>query len=287
MNYITCAVLAAVLTGCVPGFLKSANKKNAPVFSAFIVCCISVVFTLIIMAVNHSFEYLPRMSNVTLLYSLLSGTLEGLFLLCLSTAVSHGAIGLAVPVINLRGICITFLSFFLLHERVSVGKLCFIILLLLGTVFLESRPERKSSLRWVLFSFLALFLSTGVYYVNHFLLPDGTVITDCAMFIRFLVASGILACICVLGGGFKKAGRLKAGNWISMAAAGLSMGVVWLLNSVSEKTGNPLVIYIASCLYFPVAMLTARIMHREKFPVGAIIGTVFVLAGMIGMQFFS
>ena len=60
-----------------------------------------------------------------------------------------------------------------------------------------------------------------------------------------------------------------------------------LYNSVSEKTGDPLVVYIASCLYFPVAMLTARIMHREKFPVGAIIGTVFVLAGMIGMQLFS
>ena len=287
MNYITCAVLAAVLTGCVPAFLKSANKRNAPAFSAFIVCCISLVFTLIIMAVNDSFRYLPGVSNLTLLYSLLSGTLEGLFLLCLSTAVTHGEIGLAVPVINLRGICLTFLSFFLLRERVSVGKLCFMILLLLGTVFLESRPERRSSMRWVLFSFLALFLSAGIYYVNHFLLPEGTVITDCAMFIRFLVASGVLACICFLGGGFKKARKLKTGNWIAMAAAGMSLGLVWLLNSVSEQTGDPLVVYIASCLYFPVAMLAAKIIHREKFPVGAIIGTVFVLAGMIGMQMFS
>ncbi len=287
MNYITCSIAAAVLTGCVPGFLKSANKKNAPVFSAFIVCCVSVVFTLIIMAINDSFQYLPRVSNQTLLYSLLSGTLEGLFLLCLSTAVTHGTISLAVPVINLRGICITFLSFFLLAERISVGKLCFMIVLLLGTVFLESRPERKSSLTWVLFSFLALFLSTGIYYVDHFLLPEGTILSDCTMFIRFLVASGVLACISVLGGGFKKAGKLKAGNWISMAAAGLSMGVVWLLNSVSEKTGNHLVVYIASCLYFPAALLTARILHREKFPVGAIIGTVLVLAGMIGMELFS
>ncbi|MBQ6426790.1 MAG: EamA family transporter [Clostridia bacterium] len=287
MNYITCAVLAAVLTGCVPGFLKSANRKNAPVFSAFIVCCISVLFTVIIMAINDSFQYLPRISNLKLLYLLLSGTLEGLFLLCLSTAVTHGAIGLAVPVINLRGILITFLSFFLLHERVSVGKLCFMIALLLGTVFLESRPERKSSLNWVLFSFLALFLSAGIYYVDHFLLPEGAENTDCAMFIRFLIASGILACVSVLGGGFKKVGKLKAVNWISMAAAGLSMGLVWLLNGVSEKTGNQLVVYIASCLYFPVAMLTARILHREKFPVGAIIGTVLVLAGMIGMQLFS
>ena len=70
MNYITCAVLAAVLTGCVPGFLKSANRKNAPVFSAFIVCCISVLFTVIIMAINDSFQYLPRISNLKLLYLL-------------------------------------------------------------------------------------------------------------------------------------------------------------------------------------------------------------------------
>jgi len=283
IEWIGYAAASAVLVGLMPSFLKLGAKKAAPALGAALLSLVVLLFAVGIVVLEDRVEELFQVTNDTLLYLVLSGTLQGLFWLCLCTALIHGEVCRVVPLTNLSTVGALGLSVLVFHTEVGLWKLCAILLVLLGTLLIESRPETRSNARWAIFAFLALILLSAKSLTDTLYLEQTVVAESVANAVRTAVSALVLFCIAVLGSAFSSAKRITADGWIFLVLAGIAVGLAWLCDSRAELLGDPNYLAPIACASFPVALLCGSLFHREKFAAGALFGVLLTLAGMFGM----
>ena len=224
-----------------------------------------------------------EIGNEMLLYLVLSGALQGVVWLCLSAALIHGNVNRVIPITNLHVCGALGISVWLFHTTLSVWKLCCILLLLLGTLLLESRPDKGGNGKWALFAFLALFASAAKTLTDMLYLPESVISVSVANAVRTAISTVVLWCAALLGKSLNSAKRITADGWIFLVLAGMAIGVAWLCDSRAALLGDSSYLLPISCTAFPVALLGARIFHKEEMPAGAMFGILLALAGMFGM----
>lgn len=284
VEWIGYACASAILVGLMPSFLKLGSKKAAPALGAALLSLMVLLFAVGIVVLEDRVEDLFNITNDTLLYLVLSGTLQGLFWLCLCGGLIHGEVSRVTPLTNLSTVGALGLSVVVFKTEVGLWKLCAILILLLGTLLIESRPDTRSNGRWAIFAFLALILASAKSLTDTLYLQQTVIPESVANVVRTAASMVVLCCIAVLGGAFSSARRITADGWIFLVLAGMSVGLAWLCNSRAEALGDPNYLAPIACAAFPVSLLGGRIFHREKFAAGALFGVLLVLAGMFGMM---
>ncbi len=275
------ASASALLCGLLPSFMKTGVRRAAPSVAAALFATVTFLFALGAAAISGTLGPLQRIDNAGLLNLALDGLLDALVWLCLFTALSTGGVNRVMPVYNLAAAGAIGLTALLFQGRVGVWRLCCIVLLLLGTVLMESRQQKGRGYQWLLFSFLALAAAAAQLVYEARCLPalPGSV----QRLMAALVAMVLLWCLSAAGRSLNGLKKLQLEDWLFLLLAGVAAGLAGLCDTAVERMGDSTYVLPIRCCAFPLMMLFARIFHKEKMPGAAILGLLLAVFGMFGL----
>lgn len=280
-EWILYACASAVLCGLLPSFMKLGVRRAAPSVAAALYASVVFLFALGAVAISDTFAQVRAVENSALLSYAVSGLLRAVVWLCLFTALSTGGVNRVMPVHNLAAAAVTGLTALLLSRRLGVWPLCCIVLLLLGTVLMESRQQKGRGLKWLLFAVLALLAETAkrLFDASYLSGTPVSVVELLGSFTAMILLWGLSA----LGRSFGSLGKLKAEDWLFVLLAGVSTGLAWLCDASAARLGDSTYLLPIACCAFPLMMVFARLLNKERMPGAAVLGVVLAVFGMFGL----
>ena len=280
-EWILYACASAVLGGMLPSLMKTGVRRAAPAVAAALYAAMAFLFALAAAAIVGTLEQVRDIGNATLLWLLLAGMLRALLWLCLFTALSTGGGNRVMPIHNLAAAAAVGATALFFGGSIGIWRLCCLVLLLLGTVLMESRQQRGRGYRWLLFAFFALMAATALQLVDARLLGDMT--DSVQVLLESLVAAVLLLVLAAAGGTLKSLKKLQFEDYLYLLLSGLATGLAWLCDAATALHGDSTYLLPIACCAFPLMMLFARLFHKEKLPAAAALGLVLAVAGMFGL----
>jgi len=278
IRWILFAVSAAILRGLSPIFIRTGAKRADPSFAAALFSTMLLVIYFIPILLNGEQVDLFAVSNRELLFTILGGTLAAFACLCLFTALTGTGVNRVFPLINLSSVFVIVLGHFLFGESLGLWRICCIILILLGTVLIESRTHPSGSLRWLFYVFFALLLMTALPIINKAYLP-ATITTSFAQLLRTAFACVLLWIFAFARGRQKTARSMRVKGWISVLLAACCIGLALVCDIYGARLGDWSWLSPIRCLSFASMLLFARIFLKEKLSGSAVFGMLLVLFG--------
>lgn len=278
IRWIACAAGAALLRGAAPVCMRAGAKRSDPSFAAAIFATLLLLASCVPLWLTGQWAALFAVGNRSLLLIALSGLIAALAYLCLFTALTGAGVNRVLPLVNLSGVLMLALAYFFLGGRLGIWRLCCIVLILLGTVFMESRSEKSASLRWLLHAALALVCVTLVALIQKAHL-DAYVSETVALPLRTAAACVLLWIFALARGKQKTARAMGVRGWLGVAAAAVCAGLALVLQTLGSSLGEWSWLAPIGCLGFASMLLFARIFLKEKLPGSALFGLLLVLLG--------
>ena len=159
--WIAYALGSAILIGFVPTWMRCGAKRADPSAAAALfalvlsgACVASAVW-------KGNAAALLSFDARTYGYLALCGLLSAFVWLCLFTALTGGLVGKVFPVFVLWNLLYMTASHFLFGTSLGLWKICCIVLILLGVVFIESRTPNLKGQLWFVYALLAALAAAG------------------------------------------------------------------------------------------------------------------------------
>ena len=283
IRWISLAVAAALLRGATPVFMRAGAKRSDPSFAAALFSTVLLGVSLAPVLLNGEGDAFWAISNPSLIVLLLCGLLTALLYLCLFTALTGAGVSRVFPLVNLSEVLLVVLACFLFSGRLGVGRICCIMLVVLGTVLMLSRPERGASPRWLLYAFFSLACITGIALLNEGFL-SGVVSNSIVLPFRCAVASILLWIFTLARGRQKTARSMGPGSWIAILLAAISIGLSLICTVRGMALGEWSWLSPIQGLGLVSMLLFARIFLKEKLPGSAVFGLLLVVLGTFAIQ---
>lgn len=201
--------------------------------------------------------------------------------LCLFTALSTGGVSRVTPIVNLAPAIAAVFGALLFGGQLGVWRLCCLVLLLLGTVLMESRQQKGRGCRWLLFSLLALLCAAGHTLAQERLLAG--VAASVRTLMESLMAAVLLSLLALAGRSFQSLKKLRFDEILYLLLSGVATGLAALCDAAAARFGDTTYLLPIACCAFPLTLLFARLLHKEKIPASALLGLVFAVAGMFAL----
>lgn len=280
--WIALAVLATILLGAVPSWIRCAAKRADPsaatALFAFVLAgaCVGLLF------LEGKVEKIMQITQTQALWLALCGLLSALVWLSLFTALTGGLASKVVPIYLLWYLLNTVASHFLFGAPLGLWKICCIILVLLGVVFIESRTQRLKNQLWFVYAFLAALAAVGLQLLKQGVLTqafDDTV---------FHAGRAAFACVILWIFVFVRKKHLTLASFTLRAWVGIFFAALFLAGSYAAtyfaaRYGEMSTLAPIEVLTIFFAMLFARMFQKEKQPGSAIFGTLLVMLGQFGI----
>lgn len=283
IRWILLAVAAALLQGATPIFMRAGAKRSDPSFAAALFSTALFGVSLAPVLLNGEWGAFWVLGNQSLLILLLCGVLTALLYLCLFTALTGAGASRVFTLMNLSAFLLIVPAYFLFDGRLGVGRICCIMLVVLGTVLMQSRPERDASLRWLLYAFLALAFSIGISLLQEAFLKSA-VSDSMALTVRSAAACVLLWIFTLVRGRQKTARSMGLRSWVAILLAAVSIGLALLCQLLGARIGEWSWLRPIESLGLVSMLLFARIFQKEKLPGSAVFGLVLVLLGTFAIQ---
>lgn len=280
-EWILYACASAVLGGLLPSLVKTGVRRAAPAAAAAVYAAVAFLFALGAAAIAGTLGAVPSLNNGELVRLLAGGLLRALVWLCLFTALSTGGVSRVTPIVNLAPAIAAVLGALLFGGQLGVWRLCCLVLLLLGTVLMESRQQKGRGCRWLLFSLLALLCAAGHTLVQERLLA-GVAASVCTL-MESLMAAVLLSLLALAGRSFQSLKKLRFDEILYLLLSGVATGLAALCDAAAARFGDTTYLLPIACCAFPLTLLFARLLHKEKIPASALLGLVFAVAGMFAL----
>ena len=280
--WIAWAVGSALLLGAAPPLMRAGAKRSDPSVAAGLFALMFTAGACGVAALKGTLSAIRVIDNATLVSLLLSGLLSAFTWLCLFTALTGGQAGRVVPVVNLSTVAVLIASHFLLGAPLGLWRMCCIVLILLGTVLIESRAGGKARGRlWMLYAVLAALSYTGVRLMNDLSLAGiDPVLVDIG---RGAAASVLLWAFVLVRGKQRTMAGMPAAAWACAPLAALFCCGSAVCAYLSSLRGDMSMLAPVSVLSFAAAMLISRAALKERQPGSTVFGTLLVLLGMFAI----
>lgn len=274
-------VCAQLLYGLTPSMMRLGAKKTDPTAGAALFALTMAVGSCGLAAFEGKLSALWTIDNRTLTFVILAGALSALTWLSLYTALTGGLCSKVLPIVNLSTVAVLVSSHFLLHTALGLWRLCCIVLILLGTVLIESRTKGARSKLWMLYAGLAMLFYTATNLVQTLYLAN----LDAALieFGRSTTALVLLVIFLFARGKQKTFDRMNAASWIATPAAALCRCGGTTLCYLAAQRGDLSLLAPVTLVAFGSMMLFARLILKERQPGSALFGTLLVLLGMFAI----
>jgi uncharacterized membrane protein len=277
------AVAAALLRGATPVFMRAGAKRSDPSFAAALFSTALLGMSLVPVLLDGEWGAFWTVSNPSLIVLLVCGLLTAFLYLCLFTALTGAGASRVFPLVNLYEVLLVVMAYFLFDGRLGVGRICCIMLVILGTVLMQSRAARSASPRWLLYSFLALASIVCISLLNRAFL-SGVVSSSIVLPFRCAVACILLWVFTLARGKQKTARSMGLGSWITILLSALSIGLALICTTLGAALGEWSWLSPIQCLGIVSMLLFARIFLKEKLPGSAVFGLLLVVLGTFAIQ---
>jgi uncharacterized membrane protein len=280
--WIGLAVGSTILLGGVPSWIRSAAKRADPsAASAVFALCYAIASAAIVYAAGNP-ERALTVTGVQIVWLALCGLLSALTWLCLFTALTGGKVSKVMPVYAAAALAELAASHFLFGEPMGLWKICCIVLILIGILFIESRTTQIQGQLWFIYALIAVFAGAGAQLLQKGLIGDAL---DAGAYQAWRAAfASVFLWIFV----FARKKQVTLGDFTARAWFGIFFAAVFFAGSyalyfLASLRGDMSYIAPVGVLASLFVMLFARMFQKEKLPGSAVFGTLLVLLGQFGI----
>ena len=280
--WVALALGSTILLGGVPSWMRCAARRADPsaaaaVFALLLSACCGVLLQLT--------GGIPRVLMITqaqLLWIGVCGFLSALAWLSLFTALTGGKVSKVLPVFLLSQLITLAASHFLFGAPMGLWKICCMVLMLLGIVFIESSAQQIQSQLWFIYALIAVLAAAGAQLVRRGLVGEAgdSVVFE---FWRAAFAAVFLWIFVFLRGKQKTLGDFSPRAWIGALFAAVFLAGSFAATHFASLRGEMSYLAPIGVLTSVFVMLFARVFQKEKQPGASVFGTLLVILGQFGI----
>ncbi|MPN00214.1 hypothetical protein SDC9_147408 [bioreactor metagenome] len=208
--------------------------------------------------------------------------LSALSWLSLFTALTGGKVSKVLPVFLLSQLLTLAASHFLFGAPMGLWKICCMVLMLLGIVFIESSTPQLQSQLWFVYALIAVFAATGSQLVQRGMVGE-TFDSAVFAFWRAAFAAVFLWLFVFVRGKQKTLGDFSPRAWLGVLFAAVFLAGSWVLTYYASLRGDMSELAPIGVLTSVFVMLFARMFQKEKQPGASVFGTLLVILGQFGI----
>lgn len=280
--WIALALASTILLGGVPSWIRSAAKRADPSAAAALFALFLTVASAGFVFLTDGFAGLLALSVLQFVWIAVSGFLSALAWLSLFTALTGGKVSKVMPVYLVSSLVTLAVSHFLFGAPMGLWKICCMILILLGIVFIESSSQQIQSQLWFLYALIALLATAGSQLLRRGMLGEAF---DAQVFEfwRAAFASVFLWIFVFLR---KKQQTIKDFTpraWFGVLFAAVFLAGSYAATYFASLRGDMSQLAPVGVLTSVFVMLFARIFQKEKQPGATVFGTLLVVLGQFGI----
>ena len=280
--WVALAVCNTILLGGVPSWMRGGAKSADPSAAAAVFALVLTAAGAALLYFCGGLESLLSLSTLQIVWLGVCGLLSALTWLSLFTALTGGRVSKVIPVFLLSSLLTLVASHFLFGAPMGLWKICCMILVLLGIVFIESKTQQLQSQLWFVYALIAVAAATGLQLVQKGLL--GEAFDEKVLLLgRAAFAAVFLWIFVLLRGKQKMLAYVQARAWISLFFAAVFFAGSYAATYFASRRGEMSALAPVSILSFFFAMLFARMFQKEKQPGSVVFGTLLVLLGQFGI----
>lgn len=280
--WIALALASTILLGGVPSWIRSAAKRADPSAAAALFALFLTVASAGFVFLTGGFAGLLALSVLQFVWIAVCGFLSALAWLSLFTALTGGKVSKVMPVYLVSSLVTLAVSHFLFGAPMGLWKICCMILILLGIVFIESSSQQIQSQLWFLYALIALLATAGSQLLRRGMLGEAF---DAQVFEfwRAAFASVFLWIFVFLR---KKQQTIKDFTpraWFGVLFAAVFLAGSYAATYFASLRGDMSQLAPVGVLTSVFVMLFARIFQKEKQPGATVFGTLLVVLGQFGI----
>ncbi len=280
--WIALALGNTILLGATPNWMRCGAKRADPSAASALFALVLAGVLAVFLALTGGAGAFLTLSVKQYLTLAACGLLSALTWLSLFTAMTGGYVNKVIPVYLLGSVFTLTASHFLFGTPMGLWKICCIVVLLLGIVFIESSSKNLGGQLWFVYALIAALAYTGTALLRRGLLGDAF---DETLFQagRSAAASVFLWIFVFLRGKQNTLGDLSPRGWVGVSFAALSLAGSYACSYYASLRGDISELAPIGILTFAFVMLFSRMFQKEKHYGSTVFGTVLVLLGQFGI----
>lgn len=280
--WIALAVAATMLYGAVPSWIRCAARRADPSAATALFALLLAAACVGVLFLENKTQEALALSQTELLWIALCGLVSALVWLSLFTALTGGLVSKAIPVYLIWYLITTVASHFLFGTELGLWKICCIVLILLGVVFIESRTQRLKTQLWFVYAVIAALAAAGLQLLRQGVLTEA--VDDAVFHAGRAAFAAVFLWIFVLARGKQRTIALfSARAWIGIFLATVFLAGSYAVTYLASRRGEMSTLAPVKVLTIFFVMLFARMFQKEKQPGSAVFGTLLVMLGHFGI----
>ncbi|NLI53286.1 MAG: DMT family transporter [Clostridiales bacterium] len=280
--WVALALCSTILLGGVPSWMRGAAKRADPSAAAAVFALLLALACVALLYVGGGVGRALAVTNVQLLWLAACGFLSALTWLSLFTALTGGRVSKVMPVYLISSLVTLAASHFLFGAPMGLWKICCMILILLGIVFIESRTPQIQSQLWFVYALVAVLAGAGVQLLRRGMIGE-TFDAEVYQLWRAAFAAVFLWIFVFVRKKQVTLGDFSARAWIGVFFAAVFLAGSYAADYFASLRGDVSYLAPIGVLTSLFVMLFARMFQKEKQPGSAVFGTLLVLLGQFGI----
>ena len=280
--WIALALLSTILLGAVPSWMRSAARRADPSAASAVFALLVTICCIVLLQFTGGIPRVVMITPAQLIWSGVCGLLSALAWLSLFTALTGGRVSKVMPVFLLSQLVTLAASHFLFGTPMGLWKICCMVLILLGIVFIESSTQQLQNQLWFVYALIAVVATVGSQLIRRGLVGE-TVDANVFEFWRAASASVILWIFVFLRKKQKTLADFSPRAWIGVLFAAVFLAGSFASTHFSSLRGDMSELAPIGVLTSVFVMLFARMFQKEKQPGASLFGTLLVVLGQFGI----
>lgn len=280
--WVALAVVSTILLGGVPSWIRCTARRADPSAAAAVFALLLALSYVVLLQFSGGIPRVLNLTPIQLVWIGVCGLLSALAWLSLFTALTGGKVSKVMPVFLLSQLITLAASHFLFGTPMGLWKICCMVLILLGIVFIESSSQQIQSQLWFVYALIAVFAAVGSQLLRRGMIGEAF---ESTVF-EFWRAASAAVFLWIFVFLRKKQGTL--GDFSPRAWVGVLFAALFLAGSAaathfSSLRGDSNELAPIAVLTSVFVMLFARMFQKEKQPGSSLFGTLLVVLGQFGI----
>ena len=280
--WIALALASTILLGGVPSWIRSAAKRADPSAASALFALLLTVASAGYVFLTGGFAGLLALSVLQFVWIAVCGFLSALAWLSLFTALTGGKVSKVMPVYLVSSLVTLAVSHFLFGAPMGLWKICCMVLILLGIVFIESNSQQIQSQLWFLYALIALLATAGSQLLRRGMLGEAFN-AQVFEFWRAAFASVFLWIFVFLRKKHQTIKDFTPRAWFGVLFAAVFLTGSYAATYFASLRGDLSQLAPVGVLTSVFVMLFARIFQKEKQPGATVFGALLVVLGQFGI----
>lgn len=273
MNWLVLAIVAAILFGVSPLFMKSGIRKTSAYVGATVWSTVMMIVAIITVAREHSASSLSNFSPLRLLFLLLAGAALGATILFLFRALKDGEAIKVVPIMAFEYFVYYILNKILARSMPSIPRIVVLILILVCVILMASKSKGRGGSRWLLYSILSVVcLVLSKYLMAHHV---GSMNTSFKRLCLFIIATVIGWIVTLATGTLKSIRNMSFLEGIYLIISVLCLWAAYIMASRSIAAYEPMGLSIILFGSLIATLVFACVFMKDKITTQYFLGLIF------------